>query len=115
MPTRLIFTIVAVIAGTACGSSDVSRTIGARCDEISECDERCLSGDDFPGGFCSVSCDTGSDCPNDSDCVDREGGVCMFSCSESSETACEFLGLGWRCESQDERNGDEVTVCIGDF
>lgn len=96
----------------ACGGSDVSRTIGARCDVIGECDERCLTGDEFPGGFCSISCDVETDCPGSSVCVDSEGGVCLFGCGEQAD--CDFLGLGWSCSTLDRTEGGEVMACSGD-
>lgn len=102
---------VLVVALAGCGGSDVSRTLGARCDVLSECNDRCLTGDDFPGGFCSVSCDVTGDCPADAECVDLEGGVCLFSCLEPAN--CEFLGLGWTCAPAAGAEGGEVTVCIG--
>lgn len=106
---RALLSVLLVAA--ACGGSDVSRTLGARCDDLSECDDRCLTGDPFPGGFCSVSCDVTGDCPGDSECVDVEGGVCLFSCVE--QAGCDFLGLGWTCEAVAGAGGEEVMVCIG--
>lgn len=104
--------IALFMSGTACGGSDVSRTLGARCDELAECSERCLTGDQFPGGFCSVSCDDDGDCPGDSACVDSEGGVCLFSCVDPAD--CDFLGLGWTCATLDRTEGGEVTACSGE-
>ena len=111
--------ILIVIAATgalcACGSSDVSRAVGARCDSDSECDERCQSGDDYPGGFCTVSCDRDDDCPSGSQCIARDSGICMLGCRIEAEDGCGFLGVGWRCESVAAVSEGEVTVCIGDL
>ena len=101
----------ALIAG--CQSSDVSRTLGARCDQSSECDERCLvaAGPDWPGGLCTISCDDDGDCPGDARCVADEGGVCLFECSADPD--CGFLGAGWGCETRDGRPSGQVMVCRG--
>jgi hypothetical protein len=96
----------------ACGGSDVSRTLGARCDVLSECEDRCLTGDPFPGGFCSVSCDVESDCPGSAVCVDSEGGICLFPCTEPTD--CDFLGLGWSCAALVSTEGGEVMACSGE-
>jgi len=107
--------IVAAMLATAlgCQSSDVSRAVGARCDDGSECDGRCLGpSDDYPGGFCSLVCDSRSDCPSDTTCADRDGGVCLFTCDD--DNGCGFLGERWGCEQVDLRGGGiKVKVCRG--
>lgn len=97
----------------ACQSSDVSREVGARCDVADDCDQLCLApGTDYPGGFCSIACNTRSDCPSNSTCADLEAGVCLFSCA--SDADCGFLGATWTCQSVDLRGGGiKVTVCRG--
>ena len=103
-----------VLALVGCQSSNVSRRMGARCDQSSECDQRCLGPDNiFPGGFCTIACDHSSDCPDSGSCIDDQGGECLFHCLD--DTDCTFLGDGWRCLARDERNGGgvKVTVCIG--
>ncbi|HEV7557341.1 MAG TPA: hypothetical protein VGO00_17860 [Kofleriaceae bacterium] len=107
------FTVVLVLA-FACQSSDVSRQVGARCDESSQCDERCLGPDgNFPGGFCTISCDHSTDCPDDTACVDDDGGACLFRCLANSD--CTFLGTGWACKPESERGNSnvQVSVCAG--
>ena len=89
-------------------SSNVGRDVGARCDSSDECDDRCLAPEDFPGGFCSLSCDTAGDCPGGTACVDVEGGVCLFTCSDA--TGCEFLGQGYECETEEFGDGSDGTV-----
>lgn len=105
--------IAAVALLAACQSSDVSREVGARCDKDTECDERCLvSSPGYPGGFCTIACDTRADCPGGSTCADREGGVCLFTCNGDRD--CTFLGTGWRCDAADLRGaGIKVNVCRG--
>ena len=108
-------TLVLVIAAVAgCGGSDVSRMVGARCTDSADCDDKCLlPGGDWPGGFCTMSCDDDRDCPMDSVCVQDEGGVCLFTCAVDPD--CDFLGTGWSCQARDARpSGDEVRVCRGD-
>jgi len=104
---------LAIVCG--CGvSSDVSRELGALCEDRDQCDDRCLTGTRYPDGFCSVTCDDDGDCPDGATCVDREGGVCLFTCGDRSE--CNFLGEDWRCRVQPERGAgedDEVMVCMG--
>ncbi|MBV8758151.1 MAG: hypothetical protein JO257_12770 [Deltaproteobacteria bacterium] len=96
-----------------CQNLDVSRTLGARCDKTAECNERCLvpSGD-WPGGFCTVTCDSAANCPTDSTCIDEQGGVCAFSCVGDAD--CAFLGTGYTCKSVDSHGaGAKVMVCRG--
>jgi hypothetical protein len=109
--------IIAVIAlgaalCAACQHSDVSREVGARCDTQAECDERCLTGAGYPGGFCTVACSIRGECPSGTTCADLEGGVCLFECG--SDADCTFLGGGWRCNTADLRGGGiKVMVCRG--
>ena len=113
--TRAIALLVAALALAGCGvDADVSRTLGARCDSADECDDRCLApGAAFPGGFCSVSCESNADCPVEASCADAESGVCLFECADNGE--CEFLGPGWACFARALREdaARQVLVCIG--
>ena len=98
----------------ACQSSDVSRSLGARCDKSSECDERCLppSGE-WPGGFCTFTCDSDADCPEGSGCVDEQGaGICAFRCGAPGD--CTFLGE-YVCVDRDRHGdtGNKAAVCRG--
>jgi hypothetical protein len=103
---------ILIALGAACTGADVSRTLGARCDRADECDERCLTGGPYPGGFCSVSCDDDGACPSDASCVADDGGVCLFACDADPD--CVFLGEGWRCDSRDHQGGGgQVMVCRG--
>jgi hypothetical protein len=106
------FAILA-IALAACQSSDVSRELGARCDSSDECDERCLlPGADWPGGFCTIHCETDVDCPSGAVCLEEEGGVCAFACGLDAE--CGFLGTGYTCKERDARGGaGKRMVCRG--
>lgn len=97
----------------ACQSSDVSRDVGARCDADADCNVRCLTpGNDWPGGFCTVLCDTDNDCPENTRCIDEDGGVCAYSCDTDPD--CQFLGA-YTCEPRDSQGGGaKVMVCRGD-
>ena len=104
-----------IALAAACGDDGVSRAVGARCEAARDCDERCLAPDaDYPGGFCTISCESSDDCPSDATCVDTEGGICLFSCVD--DPGCTFLGPGWACRERDLRaNPDtKVKVCRGD-
>lgn len=101
-----------VLALGACQGSDVSRSIGARCDTNADCNERCLApGGAWPGGFCTISCDADAACGDHALCIDEEGGVCAFSCATDAD--CAFLG-GYHCVAVDRRaGGNKVMVCRG--
>jgi len=105
--------VAAALAG--CGvDSSVSRTLGARCDSSDECDDRCLApGAEFPGGFCSVTCEATADCPGPTSCADVEAGVCLYDCDVDQR--CEFLGAGWRCQEVSLRGNAtaKVKICLG--
>ena len=110
MRTAIIAIIGAALA--ACQSSDVSRALGARCDTQAECNERCLTGSAYPGGFCTTFCATHDACPGGATCADREGGICLFECQRDSD--CTFLGRGWGCKAVDLHGGGiKVMVCSG--
>lgn len=105
--------MIACVAGCSI-SSDVSRSLGARCDSASECDDRCLPpGAAFPGGFCSESCERNGDCGVEASCVAAEAGVCLFDCAVDAN--CAFLGDGWRCReiALREDGAQKAKVCAG--
>jgi hypothetical protein len=110
-----IIAITAIVGAllVACQDSDVSRVVGARCDRSTECDERCLGPDvDYPGGLCSLACNSRGECPEHTTCADRDGGVCLFECEADRD--CAFLGTGWACHDADLRGGGiKVMVCRG--
>jgi hypothetical protein len=101
-----------LLALTACQSFDVSRTLGARCDLSSECAQKCLGPDtDWPGGFCTIACDSSAGCPEKSACVEEAGGICAFTCRD--DTSCAFLGA-YTCMMLDSHGGGaKVMVCRG--
>ena len=104
--------LAALLLGACNMGSDVSRQLGARCQDHDECDGLCLQGAMYPDGFCSINCGEDSDCPGASRCADIEQGVCLFSCREPAD--CEFLGAGWSCTQLTGRpDGAAVMVCAG--
>ncbi len=104
--------LVGLLIVAACGGGEsVSRVIGARCDLSSECDDRCLTGGDYPGGFCSETCDSTAACPDTAVCVSDQGGVCLFTCI--ADVDCAFLGVGWTCKEGDAHPSGKVMVCRG--
>ncbi|HRC55842.1 MAG TPA: hypothetical protein PKU97_07955 [Kofleriaceae bacterium] len=105
-----VFTVLALASVAGCADAPVSRAVGARCDTDRECDERCYTGGDFPGGFCSIGCRSDTDCPQDARCARQlAGGICLLSCADNA--ACEFLGPAWECQALSGASGK---VCLGD-
>ena len=106
-----VFGALLVFAG--CQSSDVSRSLGARCATSSECTDRCLAETvGYPGGFCTTNCTTSVECAETANCADREGGVCLLICNFDED--CLFLGTGWTCKDTDTRDATKVKLCRGD-
>jgi len=105
--------VLIALALAACQNLDVSRSVGARCDMATDCNERCLTPSGaWPGGFCTVTCDTAASCPESSTCIDEQGGVCAFSCVGDGD--CTFLGTGYTCKAVDSHGaGAKVMVCRG--
>lgn len=106
--------IAILVVLVACGGNDISRTLGARCDRADDCAERCLGpSGDYPDGFCTVDCSDNGDCPSDSVCVEREGGVCLFECSVRAD--CRFLGESWDCKEEALKSDPQqkVMTCRG--
>jgi hypothetical protein len=103
---------IAFVLLAACGGrGQISDYIGGTCDRDSDCEDRCYKGGAFPDGFCSTPCGSDLDCPSDTVCTNREGGVCMFLCSELD---CSRLGKDWKCKDRDNVGGGKDNVCIGD-
>jgi hypothetical protein len=110
----------AMLAAAACQDVDVSRSVGARCDISAECDDRCLAPSvEWPGGFCTLDCDSDSDCPADTACVlEANSGVCAYLCV--TDPGCDFLGegadgVGYGCKERDAHPDPtmKVMVCRG--
>jgi hypothetical protein len=102
-----------VFGAAACGSSDVSRELGAQCMQNTDCDDHCLSGSAWPQGLCTTTCDSDADCPDIAHCIAEDGGSCAFGCG--SDADCAFLGSGYGCHAVPAEQGSaEVMVCRGE-
>ena len=103
------------LGAAACGSSDVgpgSHDVGGRCMVDTQCDKRCLTGNSFPGGYCTRTCVTDKDCPSGAACVTQMGGVCMGTCHVPAD--CNGYGAGYQCNRLARQGGGEgALVCIG--
>jgi len=109
---RLVVGLCVALAA-ACGGhheGGIDKTIGAACGSDRDCDDRCYTGGDFPGGYCSVSCESDADCPVDTFCMSESDGVCLFACPGFE---CARLGPGWECRERSRRGGGTTTVCSG--
>jgi hypothetical protein len=96
----------------SCGSSVgiEGEYVGGACAADAECDadSRCLTKDDFPGGTCSVVCTKHEDCPDDTRCIEKEGGICLLTC----ELPGDCRG-GYTCKGvKNQFGGGESLVCI---
>jgi hypothetical protein len=97
----------------ACQSSDVSRDVGARCDTNADCNQKCeVPSANWPDGFCTLLCDTDANCPENTVCIDEDGGICAFTCAADPD--CTFLGA-YSCKQRDSHGGGvKVNACRGD-
>jgi hypothetical protein len=102
---------LALVFMLGCGGDPVDEVVGAACFDDRDCAERCETGGDFPGGFCTLSCFDDGDCTSDSICTDVEGGVCLFQCEFNSD--CDFLGRAYSCRERRDTFDRRVFVCLG--
>lgn len=87
-----------------------SPTVGGTCTDNEDCQEKCLTGGDWPGGMCTVSCSDDRDCPDLSYCIEEERGVCLMDCMEDDDCPS-----GYECEDEDrEGHRGKAYVCVGD-
>ncbi len=94
----------------ACGGA--AQSVGLSCRDHADCpgEARCLRGNRYPGGTCTIACDDHYDCPGFAYCIDREGGVCLEGCDRDRDCRSSY-------ECSNERNngsGGRSYVCIGD-
>ena len=111
---KLVACIALTWALVACQSSDVSRALGARCTQNTDCAQKCLGPSvDWPGGFCTTACDNDSDCGNGAHCIATDGGICAFACA-GANSDCSFLDGNYVCVPVDPQSGAlKVSVCLG--
>lgn len=88
--------------------SNLDETVGGTCQSDADCDDRCLT--NFPGGFCTLDCNSDNDCVDGSFCADVAGGVCLIACDNNFECQ-DLLGGGYFCETKDSLSGGRVQVC----
>lgn len=106
--------LVLILLTSACGrdDGDIDELIGDSCTTDRDCDDRCYrDSGDYPGGLCSIQCNSDNDCTGDSFCMDRDDGVCLFDCPAFD---CARLGPGWTCKERDRVGGGKLNVCIGE-
>ncbi|MEC9397202.1 MAG: hypothetical protein VYE40_04980 [Myxococcota bacterium] len=88
--------------------------VGPECESNRDCEDVsfCLQGSMYPGGVCTMGCESVADCPGASWCVGLQGGVCLLECV--SDEDCRD---GWVCTEQSIKNSQgqpPVRVCLGD-
>ena len=110
---RLIAIALCVLGLAACGDEEVGNegvVVGGSCDGPGDCEFRCETGGDFPGGTCTRPCNVDDDCPDDSACISTNGGICLQLCATPSN--CR---PGYNCEGKTNNgHGGDSLVCIGD-
>lgn len=110
---RMVVVVGALVVLGACGSGvgNDGVIVGGDCSVSRECDvdSRCLTGEDFPGGYCAKSCTSDDQCPEGSACVAELGGVCLVSCTSAAECRSEE---GYDCVERPARGAvGTVNVC----
>lgn len=106
------FSIAAMALASSGCAGYAGDAVGAPCRDHSDCpgNGRCLRGGDFPDGTCTIPCDGHYDCPGFAACIDKEGGVCLETCSRDRDCRSRY-------ECSEERNrgsSGRTPVCIGD-
>lgn len=110
--------VLAVALPASCGGPDdvgaSGLTVGGRCSADVDCRHRCLTGGDFPGGYCSVSCRDDRDCPEGTICGEKDGGVCLLACTLPAD--CHALGSDYTCDAKGRKGipDAKALVCVGD-
>ena len=103
------------LAAPGCGADDVgprSRIVGGRCTTDTDCVKRCVTGAEFPGGYCTVTCANSNDCPGGSACVASNAGICVATCQVAAH--CEDYGPGYQCGlATNQAGGAGSRVCLG--
>lgn len=110
---RSMATGLLVIALLGCGSGGgVGRNgdvVGGACTPEAGCagGSSCLLASMYPGGMCTVDCETQADCPNGTRCVQESGGTCLLACSSASD--CRD---GYGCIEKSTLPEGHALVCI---
>ncbi len=104
----LAFLLSGLLVGCGGAVGDESRTVGGPCETHSDCSDRCLV--DWPGGMCTLTCESDDDCPTGSACIDYQDGVCLMKCEEDRD--CPG---GYECDDKDRfGHSGKMDVCEED-
>jgi hypothetical protein len=85
-----------------------SALVGGACRANDDCQERCVTGAEFPQGMCTITCASDYNCPVYTYCVDKKDGVCLPACYYDYDCRLQY-----RCRKS-KRQGIEgdAYVCI---
>ena len=104
---------LSLLFAAACGGDGVGNDgdlVGGPCRDSADCADFCVTGGDFPDGTCTTSCNSDTDCPSGTACIDTEGGICLLLCNFD-----EDCRRGYDCEDESRRgHPGDATVCIDD-
>lgn len=92
----------AILLAMGCGGGvgPGGALVGGTCNSDRECARRCITGDDnYPGGYCTVSCNNDNDCPGGTVCIVDNGGMCAVTCRVNAD--CAGFGRGFLCDARD--------------
>ena len=107
--------LATAIIAPGCNTDDVgpeSRLVGGRCATNSDCIHRCVTGAEFPGGYCTVSCTNSNNCPSGSACVASNEGICLATCQVVEH--CKGYGPDYQCDLlSSQAGGTGSQVCVG--
>jgi len=119
--TRAPFALLATVglalalacAGDSSGIGPQGGVVGGRCSKDGDCAERCARGNDFPGGYCTVTCRRDADCPSGTLCIEKNDGICLVPCS--GQVSCAGFGPEYRCDNLGRQGMKDVDadVCVG--
>lgn len=94
------------------GCPAADRSVGAACRDDFDCRDECL--EDWPGGFCTLSCRDDRDCPPTSVCTDTRGGVCLLLCDGDRDCANMLDDNDYECRSRRNIDRGNDDVCVPD-
>ena len=108
---RFLFIAFALLAFSC---SPTNQTVGGACSDDRDCKDRCLKS--WPGGFCTVDCRDDRDCPSDTVCSDRDGGVCLLLCDDNRWCRDTLDDNDYKCDDVRNRDDRDIRddVCVPD-
>jgi hypothetical protein len=104
------FTAALLALGCASEVGNDGDRVGGRCVVSGECyiDSFCLTGTEWPGGYCAAACDSDEDCPEGSQCTEQ-GEICVVSCTSDEECRTDE---GYTCQELEARGaGGTIRGC----